>query len=70
MESAFDEKLFKAVAWFVVKDGQKVYLKGKQWGAFRAYGPYTVKQQSRRMLVNNKGNAFMHYAEELLLKRT
>ena len=59
---------FESITWFEVKDGQEVFLMGTHEGVARPYGPYTVESQSRRTLKNKKGNIFMHYAEELLIK--
>ena len=53
------------IMWSDVNKDDVVYLyamhKGKEYGC----GPFTVVDQTTRILVNNKHRRFYHYAEHL-----
>lgn len=59
---------YKSILWQNVSKGFEVYLAGTHLGKFKAYGPHWVHDVDRRMLINSRGQKFMHYSEELCIK--
>jgi len=57
---------YKNITWFEVKNEDEIWLKGTVLKQPKAYGPYRVENAHRKLLRNNKGNIFMHYAEDLI----
>jgi len=74
--------MFKKISWFEMalecnKD-KSYYIKGTVLEAYdplnpekyrkdHYYGPYTVHNANRRMMMNLQGNTFMHYAEDFYI---
>ena len=53
---------FHRTAWSDVRDGDVVFIAGKD----RAYGPHYVHDAARRRLRNARGNVFSELQETLL----
>lgn len=60
-------KGWKAALWKDVKVGQEVFIKGWRLHAPWAYGPHKVVDAEKRKLLNNKGQEFLSYPENLIV---
>ena len=62
---------WQRLPWSKATKGQDVRLHGTDNGKFKAYGPHTVHDPSKRQLARGtpkvKGAVFMHYSEDLLI---
>lgn len=62
-------KGYKRIMWIDVYETQVVWLRGSSLGKSIAYGPHTVVDKARKCLRNKRGSNFLHYPEELLVKK-
>ena len=67
MEDRIEVPWYRHVTWDDVRYTDVVWLQGRAFGRAKAYGPYQVLSNVTRELRNQKGNVFMHYAEDLLV---
>ena len=64
---------WEPIKWIDTIQGQLVWISGTHNGKFRAYGPHTVVDPTKRLLASGtsvcKGTQFMHYTENLLVRK-
>ena len=68
MKKKLIKENFKPILWKEVVDGQEIYTEGTHLGEFIAYGPHRVSDKEKRELINSRGQTFLTYPEDLLVK--
>jgi len=67
MNKNFDD--FEPTTWSVVESGDVIYLRGTHDGKPVTYGPHVIEHANKRLIKNSKGQVFMHYSEDLMVKK-
>jgi hypothetical protein len=61
---------FFPILWEEVINGQEIYTEGTVLGKFMAYGPHHIHNRECRELINAKGQIFLSYPEDLLVRKS
>jgi hypothetical protein len=62
-------KTYKRISWDDTKAGMEVYLAGSKDGKATSSGGFTILSRKHRALKNIRKQSFIHYPEELLIKK-
>lgn len=59
---------YQKVYWECLSPGREVYIVGTNDGTPWAYGPHTVVDTEKKILVNSRGSQFYEQTDGLLVK--